>query len=59
MAVSGIAPADETAAHRLAACCQAEPECVLCPLRPDNAGRSLEELWRAGLFANLASLGFR
>lgn len=34
---------------RLLACCEAEPKCVLCPLRPENARRSLDELWNAGL----------
>ncbi len=34
---------------RRAACCDAEPMCVLCPLRPDNANRPLSELWTAGL----------
>jgi hypothetical protein len=39
---------------RQVACCHAEPECVLCPLRPENEGRSLAELAAAGLKANLA-----
>ncbi|HLF15877.1 MAG TPA: hypothetical protein VI796_00360 [Candidatus Thermoplasmatota archaeon] len=39
----------ETPAGRQAACCRSEPECVLCPLLPANAHRSLEELWAAGL----------
>lgn len=48
----------ETAADRDAACCASEPECVLCPLRPENADSSLQELWRRGLYANLPRLGF-
>ncbi|MEA3190247.1 MAG: hypothetical protein QOD77_829 [Thermoplasmata archaeon] len=39
------------------ACCRSEPECVLCPLRPENAGRSLKELALAGLRANLGNGG--
>ena len=34
---------------RRQACCDAEPMCVLCPLRPENANRPLAELWAAGL----------
>ncbi len=39
----------ETLEQREAACCHAEPECVLCPLRPENADRNLKQLWAAGL----------
>ncbi len=49
----------ETAALRAEACCASEPECVLCPLRPENADLSLADLWRRGLYANLPKLGFR
>ncbi len=49
----------ETAALRAEACCASEPECVLCPLRPENADQSLADLWRRGLYANLPKLGFR
>lgn len=49
----------ETAALRNKACCHAEPECLLCPLRPENADQSLQELWDRGLYANLRSLGFK
>ncbi len=49
----------ETPALRVAACCNSEPPCLLCPLRPENAGRSLRELRNEGLFANLVKLGFR
>jgi hypothetical protein len=38
---------------RRLACCQSEPECILCPLLPQNAQRSLRELATAGLRANL------
>ena len=38
---------------RRAACCDAEPMCVLCPLRPENAARPLRDLWAAGLFKRL------
>ena len=38
-----------SAAEREAACCRAEPECVLCPLRSENAERSLAQLKAAGL----------
>lgn len=49
----------ETPALREAACCRSEPECLLCPLRPENGHRSLSELRDAGLYANLERLGFR
>lgn len=49
----------ETPALREAACCRSEPPCPLCPLRPENAGRSLRELRDEGLYANLEKLGFR
>jgi hypothetical protein len=42
---------------RRAACCDAEPLCVLCPLRPENAGRSLAELKAAGLRGRLPEIG--
>lgn len=48
----------ETQALREAACCRSEPECLLCPLLPQNAARSLRELRDEGLYANLVSLGF-
>jgi len=35
--------------QRRMACCDAEPMCVLCPLRPENAKRPLASLWAAGL----------
>jgi hypothetical protein len=38
---------------RRLACCKSEPECILCPLLPQNAQRSLRELATAGLRANL------
>jgi hypothetical protein len=41
----------EAPAGREAACCHAEPECVLCPLRPENAARTVAELRAAGLYA--------
>ncbi len=37
------------AALRRTACCDAEPMCVLCPLRTENAHRPLRELAQAGL----------
>ena len=43
---------------RVAACCDSEPPCILCPLRPENAHRSLKQLRAAGLYANLPKLGF-
>jgi len=43
--------------RRRAVCCDAEPLCVLCPLRPENAGRSLAELKAAGLRARFAEMG--
>ncbi len=42
---------------RRAACCDAEPMCVLCPLRPENSARSLAELKAAGLRGRLPELG--
>lgn len=42
---------------RRAACCDAEPMCALCPLRPENAGRGLAELKAAGLRGRLPELG--
>lgn len=39
------------------ACCRSEPECVLCPLRPENAHRSLKELALAGLRGHLREAG--
>lgn len=41
------------------ACCQSEPECLLCPLLPQNAHRSLVELRDAGLYARLREIGLR
>jgi hypothetical protein len=38
---------------RRLACCDAEPMCVLCPLRPENAHLSLKELAAAGLKGHL------
>lgn len=32
-------------------CCHAEPECLLCPLRPEQARRSILELEAEGLYA--------
>ncbi len=32
-------------------CCHAEPECLLCPLRPENARRTVLELEAEGLYA--------
>lgn len=49
-------PPDPPHLRRLA-CCGSEPECVLCPLLPVNAGRSLKELAEAGLRANLPAAG--
>ncbi len=49
----------ETPALRQAACCDSEPPCLLCPLRPENSRRSLRELRNEGLYANLVKLGFR
>lgn len=46
-------------AQRRAVCCDAEPLCVLCPLRPENAARPLAELRAAGLRARFAELGLR
>ena len=42
--------------RRRMACCDAEPWCVLCPLRPENARLSLAELKAAGLRGNLDKL---
>lgn len=42
---------------RRAACCDAEPLCVLCPLRPENASRSLADLKAQGLRGRLPELG--
>jgi hypothetical protein len=42
---------------RRAVCCDAEPLCVLCPLRLENAGRSLSQLRAAGLRARFTELG--
>lgn len=42
---------------RRAVCCDAEPLCVLCPLRPENSARSLTELKAAGLRARFVELG--
>lgn len=36
--------------QRALACCDSEPPCVLCPLREENARRSLKELAQAGLY---------
>lgn len=41
-------PSDPPQLRRMA-CCDAEPRCVLCPLRPENARLPLSELWAAGL----------
>jgi hypothetical protein len=43
---------DDARLRRLA-CCASEPPCILCPLLPANAGRSLKELALLGLKANL------
>jgi hypothetical protein len=43
----------EEQAGREKACCRSEPECVLCPLLPQNELRSLAELKAMGLKANL------
>lgn len=43
---------------RRAVCCDAEPMCALCPLRPENAARSLAELRAHGLRARFRELGF-
>lgn len=52
------APASPDPPHlRKLACCESEPPCVLCPLLPENASRSLKELAAAGLKANLYSAG--
>ncbi len=40
---------------RKLACCASEPPCILCPLLPENAHRSLKELAAAGLKANLGT----
>lgn len=48
----GSAGVEDERMRRLA-CCASEPECVLCPLSPENAHRSLKELAEAGLRANL------
>lgn len=42
---------------RRLACCKSEPECVLCPLLPQNAHRSLKDLAEAGLRGNLPEAG--
>lgn len=47
------APSPDPPHLRRLACCQSEPECILCPLLPHNAHRSLKELAEAGLRANL------
>jgi adenine-specific DNA glycosylase len=38
-------------------CCEAEPMCVLCPLRQENAMRSLAELKASGLKGRFAEAG--
>ena len=42
---------------RRAVCCDAEPLCVLCPLRPENASRGLAELKASGLRARFVEMG--
>jgi hypothetical protein len=42
---------------RRAACCEAEPMCALCPLRPENARLALAELKAQGLRGRLPELG--
>lgn len=42
---------------RRAVCCDAEPLCALCPLRPENSARSLADLKAAGLRARFTELG--
>lgn len=37
-------------------CCHAEPECLLCPLRPENARRTILELEAEGLYARGADV---
>lgn len=44
-------------ALRRQVCCDAEPMCALCPLRPENSRRSLAELKAAGLRARFTELG--
>lgn len=51
-----VCPSDPPLLRR-AACCDAEPKCVLCPLRPENARRPLSELWAAGLMPTDAVRG--
>jgi len=53
----GVAPTMEDADLRQRACCRSEPECILCPLRPENEGYSLAELKRMGLHAFLDEAG--
>ncbi|MHB8632635.1 MAG: hypothetical protein ACYDBQ_01525 [Thermoplasmatota archaeon] len=45
--------AKESQALRESACCHSEPECVLCPLLPQNEGRTLAELAALGLRGRL------
>lgn len=47
----------EDAALRARACCRSEPECLLCPLLPQNAHLSLAELKARGLHAFLREAG--
>ena len=49
------AAVEATPELRRRACCGAEPPCVLCPLLPANAHRSLHELVAEGLRGNLSS----
>ena len=44
-------------ALRERACCRSEPECVLCPLLPQNEHLSLRELKAMGLHAFLDDVG--
>jgi len=34
---------------RRMACCDSQPRCTTCPVRPENAHRSLKELAQASL----------
>ena len=51
--------APDDPALRERACCRAEPECMLCPLLPQNGDLSLAQLKAMGLHAFLADVGRR
>jgi hypothetical protein len=55
--VTPVPPKVEPEWQRRLACCGSEPPCLLCPMLPANATRSLKELAMEGLRANLREAG--